>query len=131
MMYALACSLVIGCKNVEEKNVWGWPRILQRAEAESLLLDAQNSAMSPHPATCIAQTDYDRSGRLVPILLAAKTGDIFDYGQFPGESRSSFEIMLRTDRWPERGLSLTVRLKGKKCVSYQLSEAIRTEVRER
>lgn len=79
---------------------------------------------------CKAETEFDRSGRLVTELLAADVEDIVDYGQFPGNDKSLFEIVLRTEDWPERGLSIVVHLRSKKCVSYGLSTAIRVETRE-
>lgn len=114
---------VIACDrgSHEELNIWGYPRIVSRTEAEFLLRSVIDAARSPDRTSCRPESDFDRSGRLVPELLARKTEDIVDYGQFPGENRSVIELILKTPRWPERGLSVTVHVQNKQCVTYALS----------
>lgn len=105
---------------------------VSRAVAEQLLEQVLAASKTIEPRTCRGESDFDRSGYIVPILQRSSTKDIEHVGKFPWgkEDPDAVEILLRTERWPELGISVLVKRRGATCLSYSLSSTRKVEQRD-
>ncbi len=98
---------------------------LSLSEVERLLAPVLASARGKDTGDeCVAESSFDRESYVSPLLRKATLGDIahFDQPSWNGES-NVVEIVLKTDRWPDFGLAVFVKVKGNHCQSYSLSSA--------
>lgn len=120
------CLVISSCtpSGDDQVNIWGYPRLMSRTEAATLLSTVQLSIRGSGEADCLPARPFDRDNELASMLLTAKESDIVDYGQFPrARYAQAIEIIMKGPDWPGKGISLVVYLQDKKCAAYALSTA--------